>query len=94
MGQQNCLKETYLLHERADQIQLLGISPSSSDLICIPFGSSPVKRLASINQMVESSNSLLNWRIAVWSVGINQIDIIETKTFESCIRAFDDMLSG
>jgi hypothetical protein len=44
--------------------------------------------------VVESSNCFFDRSVAVWSVGIDQIDVVKSKTLETAVYAFDDVFSG
>lgn len=44
--------------------------------------------------MVEGSDCFFHGGISVWSVGVDQVDVVELEAFEGLVHAFDDVLSG
>ena len=63
-----------LLHQRADQVEFVGVSPCGGNLVGIPFGGAPVKGLSCIDEVVESADGFFNGGIAVRTVSVDEVD--------------------
>jgi hypothetical protein len=44
--------------------------------------------------VVEGADSLLDGRVAIWPVSVDQVDVRETQPLEGSIEALDDVLPG
>ena len=82
-----------LFHDGANQTELVCYPPCSGNLVGIPFRSSPIKRFARIDDMVESSDCLFNGSIAVRSVSIDQVDVFQLQTLEGRINTLNDVFT-
>jgi len=83
----------WLLDLGADQVESLG------DLLCVlnfvlaPLGSTPVEGLALVNDVVEGSDNLLHGDSSVWSMGKDNVDVVESQVLERDVETLNDVLS-
>lgn len=82
-----------LLHDGADEAELVGVPPGLRDLVRVPHRRAPVQRLARVDEVVESADCLLHGCLSVWPVRVDHVDIVEAQTFQGGVHAFDDVLS-
>ena len=54
----------------------------------------PVERLARIDQVVHRPDGLLNRRVAIGSMAVQQVDVVELQTLERGFRALNQVLAG
>lgn len=82
-----------LLHDRPDEAKPVCHPPRRHDLVRVPFRSSPVKRLTSVDKVIEGPHGLLHGCVAVGSVGVDNINIVELKSLEGLVHSFNDVLA-
>lgn len=83
-----------LLHDGADEAELIGVAPGGGDLVGVPFGGAPVEGLALVDDVVEGADGLFDGGLTVRSVGVDEVYVVELKTLESGVDTLDNVLSG
>ncbi len=83
-----------LFHQGADHVQPVGDAPRFGDLVGVPFRGAPVEGLARVDDVVEGPDRLLDRRVPVWAVGVDEVDVGEAQALEGEVEAFDYVLAG
>lgn len=84
---------TWLLHDWSNKTKTVGVAPGGCDLGRSPLRGSPVEGLALIDNVVECSHSLFHWGLPIWSMGVDDVDIIESQSLQCLIGTLDNMLA-
>lgn len=64
-----------------------------SNLISAPFRGTPVKSHSLLNCPVVGANRLLERCESIGSVSIHDVDILELKALEGCLKTLNDVLA-
>lgn len=83
-----------LLHQRSDQAQPVGHAPRLGDLNAGPLRGAPVKGLAGVDDVVEGADGLLHGRLAIGTVGVDEVDVLEVQALQGGVDTLDNVLSG
>lgn len=72
----------WLFHQRADHAQPVGDAPGLGELVGVPCGGALVEGFARVDGVVDGADGLLNWRLAVRAVGIDEVYVAEAEALE------------
>jgi len=64
------------------------------NLISVPFAGSPVKCLAAVDDVVVGSDCLFDRCVAIRTVSVDQVEILEIQAFQTAINALNDVFAG
>ena len=64
----------WLLHDRTDHVQLVGVPPGCGDLVGVPLRGAPVEGFALVDEIVEGADGFFDGGVAVGTVGVDQVD--------------------
>lgn len=90
-GQQIVLR---LFDDWPDQIQPLSYSPSLCDLLSRPFAGAPIESPPLVDHIVHRSDGFFNGGRRVWTVTVNNVDILHIHSLQRSFCALHDVLSG
>jgi len=83
-----------LLHGRTDQVVFFSEFCRFQDAFCRPLGSAPIESLALLDDLIESPDGLADRGFKVWTMGEDQVHIIELEIPQRAVYSFDDVLVG
>jgi hypothetical protein len=83
-----------LFDNRTDEPQTVGYGPCFFDLRGEPFGCTPVESLAAVDEVVEGADCFLDGRVAVWAVGVQDVDVRQLEALEGGFGGFDEVFAG
>jgi len=84
-----------LLHNGANKPELLGNKLRLADVVGGPLGGTPVHGLALLrDDVVHRAHCLLERRVRVAAVQVQDVDVLELETVEARLSALDDVLAG
>jgi hypothetical protein len=66
----------WLLDDRTDEAEAVGDSPGFFDFRSEPFGCSPVEGFARVDEVIEGADGLFDGGVAVWAVGVEDVDVV------------------
>ena len=83
----------WLFHERAHETESVRVAPCRGDFVGVPFGGSPVKSLARVDEVIEGADGFFDGGIAVRAMGVDKVDVVELEAFQTEGEAFDDVFA-
>lgn len=81
-------------YDRADETQPIGNPPRLGNLLRVPLTSSPIERPSLLNHPVERADRLLNRRLAIRAMRINDVDIVQAESLQTALGSFNDVFSA
>ena len=82
-----------LLHHGLAQVVALGDLPRRHDLGRAPFGGAPVERLAALDHVVHRPHRLLDRRVGIGPVAIDEVDVVELQALERAVDRVHQVLA-
>ena len=82
-----------LLHHRPVQVVLVGNVPGGANVVGRPLAGAPIERLALGNHVAHRTHGLLNGRVGVGAVAVDEVDEVEPHARERAVDRVHQVLA-